>query len=296
MSKVAFIIALASLVAAAPLTGAPAHAEPRGAIAGSRPILPSRFVPDEPRFVPQGSPRLVASLPEMRDAPQLPAPDSPISWIAPLVDRRLSEAQRSVNISPDLLDAVMRIEPIYDPTRLEGPQTPVGASVSAGTAAMDNVFADSWDRADPDANVSQRVPYIAMAWMRKGALPCDAFMKNRARAGYERPALTALTQADCAELLHAQSATSWEAAAPVPIVAGWIAVPTFAAPMPGSRLSSDAFWAARRAEIARVEEELRVRQTWHGGMQGVSKPVVSRTAASQTTEPLATVSQAMARR
>lgn len=272
MFKIASLIARASLVAAALLTGGSARAEWRGSIAGSRAILPARFVPREP-------PRLVASLPEMRDAPQMPAADSPISWIAPLVDRHLSETQKSASIAPELMDAILRIEPIYDPTRLEGPETTVRASVSAGTATMDNVFADSWDRADPDANVSRRVPYIAMAWTRRGALPCDAFIKNRARAGYERPALTALTQADCAELLRAEDAAPGDAAAPVPIVPGWIAVPTFAAPMPGSRLSSDAFWAARRAEIARVEEELRLRQTWHGGMQGVSQTMVPETLA-----------------
>ena len=265
MSKVAFIIALASIVAAAPLAGG-ARAEWRGPIAGSRPILPAHFVPSEP-------PRLVA-LPELRGNEQEPQPDSPIAWIAPLVDRRLNDAQKSASISSDLVDAILRIEPIYDPTRLEGPETPVRATVSAGTATMDNVFADSWDRPDPDANVSRRVPYIAMAWTRSGALPCDAFMKNRARAGYERPALTALTEADCAELLRAEAAAPEDADAPVPIVPGWIAVPAFAAPMPGSRLSSEAFWAARRAEIARVEDELRMRQTWHGGMQGVSRAAV----------------------
>ncbi|VVB45563.1 exported protein of unknown function [Beijerinckiaceae bacterium RH AL1] len=267
MPKVATFLALA--LVAAPLAGAPARAEWRGAIAGSRPILPARFVPRQP-------PRLVAALPEMRDAPEMPAADSPISWIAPLVDRHLSGPQKSADIAPDLLEAISRIEPIYDPTRLEGPQTPVRLSVSAGTAAMDNVFADSWDRADPDANVNQRVPYIAMAWMRRGALPCEAFMKVRARVGYERPALSALTDLDCARLLRAESAPARDAAAPVPIVAGWIAVPAFAAPMPGSRLSSAAFWAARRAEIARVEDELRLRQVWHGGLQGVSQAMLQR--------------------
>ena len=275
MPKFAFLITLASLVAAALLAGGPARAEWRGPIAGSRPILPSRFVPSEP-------PRLVAALPEFRGAIEDTQADSPISWIAPLVDRRLSASQKSAGIAPELLEAILRIEPIYDPTRLEGPQSPVRASVSAGTAAMANVFADSWDRADPDANVSQRVSYIAMAWTRHGALPCDAFMKNRARAGYERPALSALSAADCAELLRAEEAAPSDTAAPVPIVPGWIAVPTFAAPMPGSRLSSEAFWAARRAEIASVEEELRLRRTWHGGMQGVTPTVAFQANAAQT--------------
>ena len=269
MSKSAIICAFA-LLAAALLAGGEARAEWHATIAGSKPILPARFVQREP-------PRLVAALPEMPAEPAaLPGADSPISWIAPLVDRRLSEAQRTASLAPELQDAIMRIEPIYDPTRLEGPQVPVKLSVAAGTASMNNVFADGWERSDPDANVSRRVPYIAMAWQHGGELPCDAFLKTRARAGYEQPALTALTQADCEELLRAQAATADEAAAPVPIVPGRIAVPTFAAPMPGSRLSSEAFWAARRAEIARVEIDLRMRQTWHGGMQGITRAVARR--------------------
>lgn len=269
MSKVAFIIALASLAAAELIASGSLRADWHGPIAGSRPILPARFVPHE-------APRLVASLPGLQDAPEAPTPDAPISWIAPLVDRRLSEAQKGANISPELLEAIQRIEPMYDPTRLEGPEVPVKMKVSAGTAAMNNVFADSWDRADPDANVNQRVPYIAMAWMRKGDLPCDAFMKDRARAGYERPALTTLTQIDCAQLLSAQSATAAEAVMPTAIVPGVIAVPTFAAPEPGSRMSSEAFWAMRRAEIARLKEELRLRQTWHGGLQGIPQTLAGR--------------------
>ena len=107
--------------------------------------------------------------------------------LADLVDRsRLSiagSARRSApaDLAPTCMDAILRIEPIYDPTRLEGPQAPARMSVRR------------WHRFDgqrvrrrlgtvpiPDANVSRRVPYIAMAWHHDGPLPCDAFLKNRA--------------------------------------------------------------------------------------------------------------------
>ena len=260
MSKPAYIGALASLL----LTCMPAWADWRAPIAGAPPILPARFLPRDAT-----APTAAEVAPELNDA------DAPIAWIAPLVDRRLTLAERSADLAPDLLEAIMRIEPMYDPTRIYGTEPPSKLVVSAGTATMDSVFADRWRRADPDANVSQRVTYIATAWHRRDALPCDAFKKNRKRAGYEQPALTALTLADCAELARGET-PGFDSATPVPIVSGWIAVPTFAAPMPGSCMSSVAFWAARREEIARIEDEMRLRHVWHGGMQGITASVARR--------------------
>ena len=260
MSKPAYIGALASLL----LLCAPARADWRTPIAGAPPILPARFLPREAKIVAT-LPSAPAAAAELSDAES----DAPIAWIAPLVDRRLTAAERTADLAPELQDAIMRIEPMYDPTRIYGAATPVRMSVSAGTAAMDSVFADRWQRADPDANVNQRVRYIALAWHRRGPLACDAFMKNRPRAGYEQPALTELSRVDCALLARVQT-QGFDEEPPAPIVVGWIAVPAFAAPMPGSRMSSDAFWAARRADIARVEAELRLRQVWHGGMQGIT--------------------------
>lgn len=295
MFRSAYILKSASIGAVASvllLACAPAQAEWRTHIAGAPPILPSRFeprtpLPDDTPGISFEEPRLIMpTVPRSRTAPRAasPAPrivpaaletapdaEAPGPWVAPLFDRRLSPAEREADIAPELIDAVLRIEPLYDPTRLYGTALPVRTGVSAGTAAMDNVFADQWQRADLDANVNQRVAYIAMAWHRHGPLPCDAFAKNRAR-GYNQPALTALSRADCAALARTQSAGVTLA----PIVAGLIDVPTFAAPMPGARMSSVAFWEQRRADIARAEEDLKLRRLWHGGKQGVARSFARR--------------------
>ena len=286
MSKCVPIGALASLL----LVCAPAQADWRTHIAGAPPILPSQFEPRAPvrdespgvsfeeppaPSAPAPARGAVPAVPEVTPAALEEAPDEPATpqWVAPMVDRRLNAAERGTDIAPELIDAIARIEPIYDPTRLYGAALANRMAVSAGTAAMDNVFADHWHRADLDANINQKVAYIAMAWHRRGPLLCDAFSKNRAR-GYNQPALTALSHTDCVVL--ARGETEVARATIAPVVSGTIDVPTFAAPMPGARMSSVAFWEQRRAEIARAEEELKLRRVWHGGKEGVARNFAGR--------------------
>ena len=125
-------------------------------------------------------------------------------------------------------------------------------AVSAGTAMMDDVFADHWHVASADPNVNRKVRYLAMAWQRTGPLPCDAFTKTRPH-GYGDPALNALSASDCAALSPTQTVGL---SGPVEIAAGRNSVPVFAAPLPGSRLSSQDFWAAQRARIAAIQAHL----------------------------------------
>ncbi len=265
MPKFASLAALASLL----LTCAPAGADWRAPIVGAKPILPARFVPFQWVRADAAAAAWPTATPDtLREA------DAPIAWIAPLFDRRLSPAERAANIAPDLLDAILRIEPLYDPTRLYGPESAVRMSVSAGTATMDSVFADRWRRAAPDANVNRRVDYIAKAWQSSPDVACDGFTKARPRAGYEQPALTELTQGDCEALIDSE-ADGYDAP-PVPIVAGLLDIPVFAAPLPGERMSSKDFWAAQREKIARITAELRMRRSWHGGKQGIKTEDLAR--------------------
>ncbi len=178
-----------------------------------------------------------------------------LTWAKPLFDRRLSQAEKTAALAPELIDAVLRIEPIYDPTRLAGPDTPAAMAISGGTAAMDNVFADRWRLADPDANVAQRTTTLATVWQTKGALPCEAYTKSRL-VGPDEVVATALTGAECA-LLIATQARGFAQVGPIPIAtAPSGSVPVFAAPLPGSRMSSADFWAARKARVAAIQDRL----------------------------------------
>ena len=215
-------------------------------ISGAPAALPSRFVPMRYTITQPNPPPTVA--PE----PTRPVVERPFVFALPLVDRRLSLTEKAAPLAGALIDAMARIEPLYDPTLIDGPADDHAMSVSAGTAMMDDVFADHWHAASADPNVNRKVPYLAMAWERMPGLACDAFFKNRAH-GYGDPALTALTPSDCAALSPRQAAGLDR---PLEIASGRNSVPVFAAPLPGSRLSSADFWAAQRARIAAIQAHL----------------------------------------
>ncbi len=249
-------------------------------MAGAEPILPSRFTPMGYEILPagpkapdaaSGPPRLVPARlespaivpPVVGNAEASPAepaakaspPLAPlaVAWSLPLVDRTLTQTQKTAEIASELVEAISRIEPLYDPTRLEGADAPQVLKISAGTALMDSVFADRWRRASLDPNVDLKVTYLALAWRTQG-VPCEAFSKNRAH-DFGEPALTALSAQDCADVARAQEQRFVDGT-PAPIVVAPISVPVFAAPLPGSRLSSKDFWAAQRARVAAIQAHL----------------------------------------
>ncbi len=172
----------------------------------------------------------------------------------PLFDRHLSAAEKAADLAPDLLDAIMRIEPIYDPTRLAGPGSPQVMRVSAGTAAMNNVFADRWRLADLDANVDLTTTVIAIGWHATGKFPCRAFATRRATPDGDT-ATAALAPGECAVLL-AGEARGFANPPARPIAVAAPDVPVFAAPLPGARMASAAFWAAQKARIAAIKRTL----------------------------------------
>ena len=131
------------------------------------------------------------------------------------------------------------------------PQT---MTVSAGTAAMNNVFADRWRLADVDANVNLTTTTIAVGWHAKAKLPCEAFMTSRAAPDGET-IISPLTRGECA-LLRAVEARGFSDAPPIPIAAAPLDVPVFAAPLPGARMASADFWAAQKARIAAIQRKL----------------------------------------
>lgn len=292
MGKLALIGALAPLVL---LATTPARADFRAPIAGAEPAVPSDFVitvrphrthphpgpmpgatPILPsRFVPRDGAPAALPLPASLAAPSPPAhvpgmgfSASPEIWTLPLVDRRLPLAEREADLAVELKDAIQRIEPVYDPLRPQEPDVEDPMIVSAGTAAMDSVFADHWRRATPDPRISTRVRYIAMAWQRPQPLPCRAFAI--ARTGADGSAAPAdLAPLDCRRLL-AYERLAYDAGPPPAIAIAAASLPVFAAPMPGARMSSAAFWAARRAQIADITA--RLHEQWQSRRQAARAP------------------------
>jgi hypothetical protein len=259
MARLVLIGALAPLLA----LGAPARADWRSPISGAKPILPTGFTPQHYVI---GSLTITPAPPALPRAPIMPGGDktggfAAGGWSLPLLDRTPSAAEKAADLAPELQDAILRIEPIYDPTRLEGPDEPVAMAITAGTASMDNVFADRWRRDDLDPNVDIKTTALALTWARTGERRCDAYTRARPHPIGE-PALTALDADDCRALL-AQAAKGFDDDAQSPIVVAVLDVPVFAAPLPGSRLSSADFWAARRARVAAIQARLRRR--WQAG-------------------------------
>ncbi len=171
----------------------------------------------------------------------------------PLFDRRLRAAERAAELAPDLQEAILRIEGVYDPTRVEGTGVAFRMRVAAGTASMSNVFGDRWHLGDTDANVSYVVRYIAQAWGKGDGEPCSAYRKRRPTVGIVE--LTSMGPADCARAasLRGPQDTVW---AQLTITAAPVSVPVFAAPEPGARMSPEAFWAAQKVRIEAIRARI----------------------------------------
>lgn len=233
-------------------TQRPARADMGAAIKGAAPIL------SDDSFTPLGSNRSEPAAPQQEE-PKAAVDDttpaepqaSVATWTRPLTERQLGVTEKAADLAPDLLDAVLRIESIYDPTRVDFLGEASVMEVRAGTASMNNVFADRWRLADTDPNVHYRVRYLAQAWMQPGDRDCDAFSKNRRSDG--GPALTALSASDCERLVRLRSYPDdpW-----MVIARAAVDLPVFAAPLPGARLSSIDFWAAQKARIAAIQARL----------------------------------------
>jgi len=253
-------------VLAAPSAGFPrsALADPHLEIAGGAPILPAMFVPfgqtaagpntPAAREQTNREPIVHEQAPRELTVRELTVRQLTVRWSPPLLERRIGQADRDDAIAPDLDDAILRIESVYDPTRVDLIGEAPRWVVRAGTASMNNVFADRWHLADTDPNVDYTVRYIAEAWTRTQDTACRGFTKTRLSLGGW--GLGAMTSEDCARIARLRSDTeeSWTrmtlaiAAPPTPI---------FAAPLPGARLSSQDFWAAQRARIAAIQARLR---------------------------------------
>ena len=185
----------------------------------------------------------------------------PSAWTQPLFERRLGQADRQADLASDLLNAMMRVEGVYDPRRPDPTSPPVTMQITPGTASMNNVFADRWHTADTDPGISYTVRTLAQAWHMSGSEPCGGF--SRHRPSYDLVELTGLTRADCARIdaLRGQQDDLMMHRA---IVAAPLSVPVFAAPEPGARMSPEAFWAAQKARIDAIRARIDFRRQRRG--------------------------------
>lgn len=179
-----------------------------------------------------------------------------LSWVIPMFDRQLSAAEKAEDMSPDLIDAIIRIEGIFDPTRIPPFGSSLRMTIRPGTASMNNVFADRWIRADTDPNVHYRTRYMADAWLHFGVMDhsCDAFDKYRPidSALY----LEMLSPSDCERLTFLHESSGPEPIMYTPIAVAFVSVPVFAAPYPGGRLSAAELKAALEARRAAALDRL----------------------------------------
>ncbi len=221
---------------------APAHADMSAPIAGSAPIIPA-FTAAPTRSAPAA---ITTSI-EARLAEEAQ------SLAAPLFERRLSARERSADLAPDLAEAILRIEGVYDPARAGAGGDAPPMSVFAGTASMGNVFGERWHIGDTDATVSYAVRYIAEAWQKGDAEPCIAYRKHRPSESIVE--VTALGAGDCARIEGLRGAQE-SLLTHLTIVQAWLSVPVFAAPQPGARMTPEAFWTAQKARVEAIRARI----------------------------------------
>ena len=222
-------------------------------IKGGRAILPPRFVP------PPSDATTAADARKPARDPSEASPNPLVArWSLPLMDRSLTTTERTDGLAADLQEAINRLEPIFDPTRLDGPLDAVPLRVSAGSASLDDVFGEHWHLASDDPNIEIRVSSVGLAWRLAALLPCDFFIKRRPREVGDL-ALDSLTPEDCARIMR-RRAKHFDDSKPMIVVSAPISLPAFAAPPPGARLSSGDFWAAQKARVEAVEA--RLQQRW----------------------------------
>ena len=214
-------------------------------IAGSAPIIPA--------FTAAPTRRAAAAPAAITASTEGTLTEEAQGFAVPLFERRLSARERNAVLAPDLAEAILRIEGVYDPTRADAGGDAPPMSVFAGTASMSTVFGERWHIGDTDATVSYAVRYIAEAWQKGDAEPCGAYLKHRPSESIVE--LTALDAADCARIESLRGAQE-PLLTRQTIARAWLSVPVFAAPQPGARMAPEAFWAAQKARVAAIRARI----------------------------------------
>lgn len=160
-------------------------------------------------------------------------------WTPPLLfERTLSQAERMRDLAPDLKDAILRMDGMYDAV--------VGVDPSENRIG--------WvPPAVPSATVRQRTTASYM----EGLGPCEVYVQPRSR---RTRSLALAASQDCFTMMRSEpwhmrglERSAFASAAD--------SAPVFAAPLPGARMSSKAFWAAQKQRVLAMEAKLN--HGWH---------------------------------
>jgi hypothetical protein len=212
--------------------------------------LPGPIPPDLVR-APTVAPPIVADGKANPDKAEDTSEDLQSSVPIPsLFDRTLSVQEKSVPIGTDFIDAILRIEGIYDPTRigLFGPS--LRMQIRPGTMSMSNVFADQWYVAARDPNIHYRTDVLAETWLWPVPRDCEGF--KRFRPDDSEIVFDRLSAQDCQAIKGPIETYGVVVSAP-------LSLPVFAAPYPGNRLSSADFISAQEAHVRAIRERLRLK-------------------------------------
>ena len=178
-----------------------------------------------PGATPMMAPTFLRQKDEKRAANNIPTTFSP-----PLLfDLTVSRNDRAESLVADLQDAILRIEGIYDPTRVGMFGPALRMSVRPGMASMNNVFGDRWTIAAPNPNLHYRVRYLAEAWLWPRGGSCSLYFHIRA-ASSATLLLDSTSATDCESI---KAVDDWQQ---MPIASWEPDLPIFCAPYPGSRL------------------------------------------------------------
>ena len=171
----------------------------------------------------------------------------------PLLDRALSDAEKTQEMAPELTDAMGRIEGMYDPTRVGALGPALRMQIRPGTVSMTNVFGDRWLRADVDPNVHYKVHTFAEVWLHPLPRGCDGFTRFRPNDGVLL--LDAMGPGDCARIARLRKrdpyAVVYQAVSSAPM-----SLPLFAAPYAGGRFTLPELRAIQDARRAAAEQRL----------------------------------------
>ncbi len=176
--------------------------------------------------------------------------------------RLLAESQaRLADIPVDLVDAVIKVESDYDPTRI-GSVGEIGLmQIRPATAAMLGFHGSLTELADPATNIRYGTTYLAQAWRLTHGDVCRTLMKYRAGHGQEQMSQLSVTY--CSHALAHLAAIASPLAADVALPTAQVATPQIHDHAITTRTSfavaprhGEAFWRAEEARVRTITARL----------------------------------------
>ena len=175
------------------------------------------------------------------------------------------EARRA-GVPADLVDAVMKVESGYDPSRIGGVGEIGLMQVRPATAAMLGFHGTALDLADPATNIHYGATYLGQAWQLTHGDVCRTLMKYR--AGHGQEGMSQLSAIYCSRALaHLTTLGS-------PVAVGVVAPASITPNLPVQRehlpamtgrrhamapLRGEAFWRVEKARVRAITARLHMK-------------------------------------